>query len=72
MSIDCKYCWQDFSNTPYTEIARDVHQKKCERNDQNPQNVLNRFVIKCQQQAKIFDCLNCKQFQKTCKWAKNK
>jgi len=75
---NCNYCWKEFNDYIWSchaaswENQKNSHEiNDCEDNPNNYKWILKSFIFKCQQTAKVFDCLNCKQFQKTCEWTKN-
>lgn len=74
----CQYCgteYNDFYSSSAWwwasgETARDSHEKECDKNSNSPQNILKRDIVRCQNEAAIFNCLQCQHYQKKCSWTK--
>lgn len=77
--LKCSHCGEDiiwgFSYYWWGISSEDKvkkHEKECDQNPQSDGGKLKSFILKCQTTAKVFDCLNCKQFQDRCTWTENK
>jgi len=54
----------------WTELGKKNIAKRDLLDGTTQRKVLESFIIVCQQTAKVFDCLNCKQYQIKCEWTK--
>ena len=76
--LTCKHCWTTitwaFSFYWWWITSKDAlerHEAQCSKNPDSPEWKLLRDIEKCQNEAKIFNCLNCQHYHKRCSGTKN-
>jgi len=75
--FNCCHCWKEISwwFAYYwwwitSEDALKRHEEECEENPKSKKWILKTFILKCQKSADVYNCLNCKHFQKGCEGSK--
>ena len=78
IELTCTYCWKrvkwSFSYYWWCITSKEAlkrHEEECEKNPNSPLWILLKDIQRCQNEAKIFNCLNCQHYQKKCSWTKN-